>query len=52
MGTDAASVEIPVTAIAASLTFTPQDDGTLAVAVDPAALQQAMGEGFAGFGSP
>jgi vancomycin resistance protein YoaR len=46
------SVEVPVTAIAAALAFTPQDDGTLAVAVDPAALQTAMGEGFAAFGSP
>ena len=52
-GTDGAeSVVIPETAIAASLTFTPQDDGTLAVAVDPAALQTAMGESFAAFGSP
>jgi vancomycin resistance protein YoaR len=47
-----ASVEVPVTAVAASLTFTPQDDGTLAVAVDPAALQTAMGDGFAAFGTP
>jgi vancomycin resistance protein YoaR len=49
-GTD--SVDVPETAIAASLTFTPAEDGTLAVAVDPAALQNAMGEGFATFGSP
>jgi vancomycin resistance protein YoaR len=48
----AESVEVPATAIAASLTFTPQDDGTLAVAVDPAALQTAMGDGFAAFGTP
>ncbi|WP_222266169.1 VanW family protein [Modestobacter marinus] len=47
----AESVEVPVAAIAASLTFTPQDDGTLAVAVDPAALQTAMGDGFAAFGT-
>ncbi|WP_164699962.1 VanW family protein [Modestobacter sp. KNN46-3] len=46
------SVEVPVTAIAASLTFTPQDDGTLAVAVDPATLQAEMGEAFGVFGSP
>ncbi|MCZ2814299.1 VanW family protein [Modestobacter sp. VKM Ac-2979] len=46
------SVEVPVTAIAASLTFTPQDDGTLAVAVDPATLQAQMGEAFGVFGSP
>jgi vancomycin resistance protein YoaR len=53
VGTDGAdSVEIPATAIAASLTFTPSDDGTLAVQIDPAALQTAMREGFAAFGSP
>ncbi|MGX5655623.1 VanW family protein, partial [Geodermatophilus nigrescens] len=48
----ATSVEIPVEAIAASLTFTPQESGELAVAVDPAALQTAMGEDFAAFGTP
>ncbi|MCU1607459.1 MAG: putative vancomycin resistance protein, partial [Modestobacter sp.] len=46
------SVDVPVTAIAAALTFSPQDDGTLAVALDPAALQTSMGEEFAVFGSP
>ena len=51
-GDGATSVELPVDAIAASLTFTPQDDGTLAVAVDPAALQTQMGEAFGEFGSP
>ncbi|NEK92850.1 vanomycin resistance protein VanB, partial [Modestobacter muralis] len=45
-------VELPPSAIAASLTFTPADDGTLAVAVDPAALQDAMGGDLAVFGSP
>ncbi|PWW23617.1 vancomycin resistance protein YoaR [Geodermatophilus normandii] len=48
----ATSVEIPVEAIAASLTFTPQDSGELAVAVDPAALQTAMAEEFSAFGTP
>ncbi len=48
----AASVEIPVEAIAASLTFTPEDSGELTVGVDPAALQTAMGEGFTAFGTP
>ncbi|CCH89339.1 Putative vancomycin resistance protein [Modestobacter italicus] len=52
-GADGAdAVDVPESAIAASLTFTPQDDGTLAVAVDPTALQTAMGEEFATFGSP
>ncbi|MFW3169658.1 VanW family protein [Geodermatophilus sp. CPCC 206100] len=48
----ATSVEIPETAIAASLTFTPQESGELAVAVDPARLQEAMGDDFAAFGTP
>jgi vancomycin resistance protein YoaR len=48
----ATSVEVPESAIAASLTFTPQEDGELAVAIDPAALQEAMGDDFAEFGTP
>ncbi|MGY5885154.1 VanW family protein [Modestobacter lacusdianchii] len=53
VGADGAdSVDLPVTAIAASLTFNPQDDGSLAVAVDPAALQTAVGEELGAFGSP
>jgi vancomycin resistance protein YoaR len=48
----ATSVEVPETAIAASLTFTPQEDGELAVAVDPTLLQEAMGDSFAEFGAP
>jgi vancomycin resistance protein YoaR len=48
----ATTVEIPAEAIAASLTFTPEDSGELTVAVDPAALQTAMGEDFAAFGTP
>ncbi len=46
------SVEVPVDAIAGALTFTPADDGTLGVALDPAALQESMGEEFAEFGTP
>ncbi|RFU19010.1 VanW family protein [Geodermatophilus marinus] len=46
------SAEVPAEAIAASLTFTPQDDGELAVALDPAALQEAVGDGFSAFGTP
>ena len=42
---------MPVAAIAASLTFTPQEDGELAVAIDPAALQTALGDELAVFGS-
>jgi vancomycin resistance protein YoaR len=45
-------VEVPVSAIASSLTFTPAEDGTLAVAIDPAALQNSMGRQFAAFGTP
>jgi vancomycin resistance protein YoaR len=43
--------EVPVEAIAASLTFTPQDDGELAVGIDPAALQTALGDELSVFGS-
>jgi vancomycin resistance protein YoaR len=46
------SVDVPVSAIAAALTFTPGQDGTLTVGIDPAALQTAMGADFAAFGSP
>ncbi|WP_169064312.1 VanW family protein [Geodermatophilus dictyosporus] len=48
----ATSVDVPVEAIAASLTFTPEDSGELTVGVDPAALQTAMGEDFTAFGTP
>jgi vancomycin resistance protein YoaR len=44
--------DIAPTAIAAALTFTPQADGDLVVAVDPAKLQAAVGDDFATFGSP
>jgi vancomycin resistance protein YoaR len=50
-GSNGTTARVPVTAIAASLTFTPKKDGTLAVAVDPAALQTAMGDALAVFGS-
>ena len=50
-GSDGTSADVPVSAIAASLTFTPQDDGTLAVSIDPATLQTAMGDGLKAFGS-
>jgi len=45
------TAEVSVEAIAASLTFTPQDDGVLAVGIDPAALQTALGDELAVFGS-
>jgi vancomycin resistance protein YoaR len=48
----ATSAEIPVAAIAASLTFTPQESGELAVSIDPAKLQAAMGEALHVFGTP
>ena len=50
-GSDGTSAEVPVSAIAASLTFTPQDDGTLAVGIDPALLQSETGEDLEVFGS-
>jgi vancomycin resistance protein YoaR len=50
-GSNGTKAQIPVSAIAASLTFTPKDDGTLAVAIDPAALQAALGDDLKAFGS-
>ncbi|SOC50129.1 Vancomycin resistance protein YoaR, contains peptidoglycan-binding and VanW domains [Blastococcus aggregatus] len=46
------TAEVPVTALAAALTFTPGDAGTLEVGIDPAALQNALGDELAVFGSP
>jgi vancomycin resistance protein YoaR len=48
----ATSVEIPVDAIAASLTFTAQEDGRLDVALDPAKLQATLGDELGRFGTP
>ncbi|RBY88006.1 vanomycin resistance protein VanB [Blastococcus sp. TBT05-19] len=48
----AVSAEVPVTAIAASLVFTPGEDGTLSVDVDPAKLQGALGDELGRFGTP
>ncbi|SFF42400.1 VanW family protein [Blastococcus tunisiensis] len=45
------TAEVSVEAIAASLAFTPQEDGVLAVSVDPAALQAALGDELDVFGS-
>jgi vancomycin resistance protein YoaR len=44
--------EVSVAAIAASLTFTPQENGDLAVGIDPAALQTALGDELGTFGTP
>jgi vancomycin resistance protein YoaR len=48
----ATSAEVPVAAIAAGLAFTPQEDGELAVSIDPAALQAALGDALGVFGTP
>ncbi|MGZ4550551.1 MAG: VanW family protein [Blastococcus sp.] len=48
----AQKAEVPVSAIAASLAFTPKDDGTLAVSIAPAALQKALGQQLEVFGTP
>jgi vancomycin resistance protein YoaR len=48
----ATSAEVPVAAIAAGLVFTPGEDGALAVSIDPAALQTALGDGLSAFGTP
>lgn len=47
-----ATAEVPVPALAASLTFTPTEEGELQVGVDPAALQTALGDELAAFGTP
>jgi vancomycin resistance protein YoaR len=46
------SAEVSVAALAASLAFTPEEDGELAVSIDPEALQTALGEELAAFGTP
>ncbi|RBY90869.1 vanomycin resistance protein VanB [Blastococcus sp. TF02A-26] len=46
------TVEIPVEAIAASLTFSPRDDGELVAGIDPALLAEAMGDDVTAFGTP
>jgi vancomycin resistance protein YoaR len=51
-GDGGTAAEVPVAAIAASLAFTPQEDGELAVSLDPDALQSALGEELAAFGTP
>jgi vancomycin resistance protein YoaR len=50
-GADGPTAEVSVAAIAASLTFTPQESGELVVGIDPAALQTALGEELKVFGS-
>ncbi len=47
-----ATVEIPVTAIAASLRFTSDSAGQLEATIDPAALQTAMGDELAPLTTP
>ena len=47
-----ASTEVSVPALAASLTFTPQENGDLDVGIDPAALQTALGDQIEAFGTP
>ncbi|MGY2130198.1 VanW family protein [Blastococcus sp. SYSU DS0617] len=46
------TAEVPVSALAASLTFTPTEDGELEVGIDAAALQTALGDELAVFGTP
>ncbi|HEV7189438.1 MAG TPA: peptidoglycan binding domain-containing protein, partial [Blastococcus sp.] len=52
VGSSGTPAEVTVPAIAASLAFTPAADGTLALRVDPAALQKALGDTLKVFGSP
>jgi vancomycin resistance protein YoaR len=46
------SAEVSVAALAASLAFTPEEDGELAVSIDPEALQTALGDELTAFGTP
>lgn len=46
------TAEVSVAALAASLTFTPTEEGELQVGIDPAALQTALGDELAVFGTP
>ncbi len=52
VGGDGTRAEVSVAAIAASLTFRPEDDGELAVRIDPEALRTAIGDELAAFGTP
>lgn len=51
-GAGGPTAEIPVTALAAAMTFTPAESGELQVGIDPAALQTALGDELAVFGTP
>ncbi len=51
-GADGATAEVPASALAAALTFTPTEEGELQVGIDPAALQAALGDELATFGTP
>lgn len=44
--------QIPVSAIAASLTFTPGEDDSLVVGIDPAKLEKALGPRLSVLGTP
>jgi vancomycin resistance protein YoaR len=52
VGPDGTAAEVPVAAIAASLAFTAEEDGELAVGIDPQALKEALGDALSAFGSP
>jgi vancomycin resistance protein YoaR len=45
------TADVPVAAIASSLTFTPEESGELTVGIDPGELQTALGEELKVFGS-
>jgi vancomycin resistance protein YoaR len=50
-GAGGPSAEVSPSAIASSLTFTPEESGELVVGIDAAALQTALGEELQAFGS-
>jgi vancomycin resistance protein YoaR len=51
-GAGGPTAEVPVSALAAALTFTPTEQGELQVGIDPVALQTALGDELAIFGTP
>ncbi len=51
-GSGGPTAEVSVSALAASLTFTPTEKGELEVGLDPAALQRALDDELAVFGTP
>ncbi|RBY91179.1 VanW family protein [Blastococcus sp. TF02A-30] len=52
VGGEGETAEVPVGAIAASLTFTPTEEGELQVGLDPVKLGESLGDELGVFGTP